>query len=152
AETKPEILPSHPGHEVRSARLAAEFCARFRAPAEVRDLAILVAEYHVKIHRVAELRPNSLLELLENLDAFRRPARIADILLACQCDALGRGFSIPNDYPSAAYIPAALEAARTVDMNAIVAATGGGAAVKAALREARLATVTAFVKRTRSES
>lgn len=150
-ETTPETLPSHPGHELASARLASEFCTRFRVPAAVREIAVLVAEYHVKIHRALELRPATLLELLEDLDAFRRPARIAEILMACQCDALGRGVGIPNTYPPAAYLKAALTAAQNIDVNAIVKAATGDA-IKVALRAARLAAVTAFVTGTRSES
>jgi tRNA nucleotidyltransferase (CCA-adding enzyme) len=145
-ETRPELLPSHPGHEARGARLVDEFCTRFRVPSALRDIAVLVAGYHIKIHRVMELKPSTLVDLLADLDAFRRPARIADILLACQCDALGRGFGVPTTYRQAGYLQAALDAARAIDVSAIVAAAPSGSEVKAALRDARIAAIADFRK------
>ncbi|MSR13995.1 MAG: multifunctional CCA addition/repair protein [Gammaproteobacteria bacterium] len=150
AETASNVLPSHPGHEERGAQLVGNFCAHFRVPVAVRDLAVLVARYHVKIHRALELRPSTLVALLEDLDAFRRPNRIDDILLACQCDALGRGFGIPESYPQAPYLRAVLDAARAVDAQEIVSAGLEGGAVKVALHKARIAAVTAQVKRIRN--
>ena len=38
--------------------------------------------YHAKVHRAAELRPGTLLELLEATDAFRRVERFERLLLA----------------------------------------------------------------------
>jgi tRNA nucleotidyltransferase (CCA-adding enzyme) len=43
------------------------------------------------VHRAAELRPGTVLELLEATDAFRRPERFDRMLVACEADARGRG-------------------------------------------------------------
>jgi tRNA nucleotidyltransferase (CCA-adding enzyme) len=48
-------LPRHPGHEERSVELAGEVCARLKVPVDCRDLALLVARYHGKVHRAHEL-------------------------------------------------------------------------------------------------
>ena len=82
--------PSHRGHEERSVELIETLCARLRLPGEYRDLAVLVARYHGIVHRVFELRAKTLLDFMERSDAFRRPERFAQLLLACEADARGR--------------------------------------------------------------
>ena len=64
---------------------------------------MLVSRYHLDAHRVAELRDSTLLELLERLDAFRRPARFEQFVLACEADARGRKGLENRDYPQADY-------------------------------------------------
>ncbi|MGD9603353.1 MAG: multifunctional CCA addition/repair protein [Gammaproteobacteria bacterium] len=141
AETPPHLLPRHPGHEERSARLADALCVRLRVPNALRELAIAVARHHLRIHRAGELRPSTLVDLLTELDAFRRPARLTDVLTACALDMQGRGDLAPRPYPPAAIIEGALAACRTVDTRAIAARGGDGDAIKAAIREARIAAV-----------
>ena len=36
------------------------------------------------------------MRLLERCDAFRKPQRFADVLLACECEAQARGLSGPK--------------------------------------------------------
>lgn len=141
AETPSECLPGHPGHEERSARLTERFCARLRVPNALRELAVLVARYHVKIHRALELRATTLVDLLTDLDAFRRPARLAEILQACEIDAIGRGDGAPRPYPQAQVMRDTLAACQAVEIEAIVARGGDGNTIKTALRAARSAAV-----------
>ncbi|WP_281077052.1 multifunctional CCA addition/repair protein, partial [Variovorax paradoxus] len=97
--TDPEILPRHIGHEKRSAELLQAVCDRWRVPVDLRELAEVVAREHGNIHRSGELDAAALVRLLERCDAFRKPARFAEALLACECDARGRlGFE-QRDYP-----------------------------------------------------
>ena len=63
---------------------------RLRVPNECRELAVLASRHHGNVHRAAELRPQTVLELLEKTDAFRRPERFAELMLACEADARGR--------------------------------------------------------------
>jgi tRNA nucleotidyltransferase (CCA-adding enzyme) len=88
--TPAEMLPRHLGHEERSARMLKGICERLRIPAECRELADVVAREHGNIHRSDELGPAALVRLLERCDAFRKPQRFAEVLLACECDARGR--------------------------------------------------------------
>ncbi len=88
--TPPEILPRHIGHEERSARLLKGLCERLRVPVDCRELADVVAREHGNIHRSADFSAAALVRLLERCDAFRKPQRFADVLLACECDARGR--------------------------------------------------------------
>lgn len=88
--TPADILPRHVGHEARSVELVREVCQRLRVPTECRELAEVVAREHGNVHRSGELGATALVRLLERCDAFRKPQRFAEILLACECDARGR--------------------------------------------------------------
>ena len=112
--TPPDQWPSHRDHEERGAELIRTFCARYPVPNELRDLAVLVARYHTHCHRVAELRPGTLLKTLKGLDAFRRPARLERFLLACEADARGRKGLQDNAYPQADRVRAAFKAANAI--------------------------------------
>ena len=74
-------------------------CERLRVPTECRELADVVAREHGNIHRSSELGAAALMRLLERCDAFRKPQRFADVLLACECDARGRLGLEDSTYP-----------------------------------------------------
>lgn len=117
--TPADVLPRHPGHEQKSVALLAPLCDRLRVPSDCREIARLVARYHGDIHRVAELRPTTQLEVLETCDALRRPERFMQILLACEADYRGRLGWEERTYPQAEAWQAALAAVRAVDAGAI---------------------------------
>src|SRR4030042_1567361 len=54
--TPPEEWPKHRGHEERSVDLVRAVCQRLRTPNEYRDLALLVARYHLHCYRATHLR------------------------------------------------------------------------------------------------
>lgn len=112
--TSADMLPRHIGHEERSARLLKDVCERFRVPIECREIADVVAREHGNIHRSSDLGAAAVVRLLERCDAFRKPQRFADILLACECDARGRlGFE-DSPYPQRPRLLQALAAAQSV--------------------------------------
>ncbi|MBG6074724.1 multifunctional CCA addition/repair protein [Polaromonas sp. CG_9.11] len=112
--TPADVLPRHIGHEERSARLLKGVCQRLRVPVECRDIADVVAREHGNIHRSSEFSPAAVVRLLERCDAFRKPQRFADILLACECDARGRLGLEESAYPQRPRLLAALAAAQSV--------------------------------------
>jgi tRNA nucleotidyltransferase (CCA-adding enzyme) len=113
--TPPEVLPRHIGHEQRSADLLKKLCNRLRVPNECRELADVVAREHGNIHRSHEHGASALVRLLERCDAFRKPQRFEQVLLACECDARGRLGMEERPYPQRDRLLAALAAARGVD-------------------------------------
>lgn len=117
--TPPDALPRHIGHEARSARLLQDLAERLHVPVECRELADAVAREHGNIHRSGEFGAAALVRLLERCDAFRRPARMAGILLACECDARGRLGKDDAPYPQRSRLVAALAAAQSVDTTAV---------------------------------
>ena len=113
------LLPSHPGHELRGCRLIRDLAARLPVPRACRDLALLVAEYHTHVHRALELRPKTILNVLEKTDAFRRPDRFEQFLVTCEADARGRAGLENRRYEQAGYFRGAFAAASAVDAGAI---------------------------------
>jgi tRNA nucleotidyltransferase (CCA-adding enzyme) len=134
--TPKEEWPKHIGHEERGVALVRALCRRFRVPNEYRDLAVLVSRYHLHCHRALELRPATVLETLEGVDAFRRPERLEQFLLACEADFRGRTGFEQRPYPQAQRFRRAFEAAKTVD-TARIAAAAAGADIGEKIRQAR---------------
>ena len=112
--TPAEVLPRHIGHEERSVRLLQEVSARLRVPTECRQLAEVVAREHGNIHRSADFGAAAVVRLLQRCDAFRKPQRFAEVLLACECDARGRLGFADAAYPQRARLQLALQAALSV--------------------------------------
>lgn len=129
-------LPSHPGHEIRGCRLIRELATRLPVPKASRDLALIVAEFHTHCHRALELRPETILKVLEKTDAFRRPDRFEQFLVSCEADARGRGGLENRRYPQADFLRGAHAAAAAVDAGAI-AAGSEARKIPAAVRRAR---------------
>ena len=117
--TPAEEWPRHHGHEARSVDLVKALCNRLRVPNDCAELARITARYHGDVHRALQLRPDTILKMLEATDALRRPARFEAFLQACECDARGRPGFETVDYPSAAHLRRALTAAQNVDAAAI---------------------------------
>lgn len=134
--------PKHYGHEERSVDLVRQLCTRLRVPNEFRDLALAVARHHGVMHRIDELRPGTVLELIESVDFLRRPERLDPFLAACEADFRGRTGYEDRPYPQAAQLRAALAAVRAVDAAAIAAETGGnGANIADRIRQARIGAI-----------
>jgi tRNA nucleotidyltransferase (CCA-adding enzyme) len=114
ATTPADILPRHIGHEMRSADLLKGLCQRLRVPTDCRDLADVVAREHGNIHRGLGISAAAALRLLERADAFRKPQRFVDVLLACECDARGRLGLGEQPYPQRSHWLAVLQAAQSV--------------------------------------
>jgi tRNA nucleotidyltransferase (CCA-adding enzyme) len=136
--TPADILPRHHGHELKSLTMVEAVCERLRVPTDCRDVARLVARFHGDMHRVAELRPETQLTLLERCDALRRPERFELILLACEADYRGRLGWEERDYVQAAAWRAALAAVRAIDAGAIAGATADPRAIPGNIGAARV--------------
>ena len=147
--TPAEMLPRHIGHEARSTRLLKGVCERLRVPNDCRELADVVAREHGNIHRSSELGAAALVRLLERCDAFRKPARFDEALLACECDARGRlGFENAA-YPQRQRLLQALQAAQSVDTSGVAsaaqAAGADGRLIGEKVHAARVAAVNAGI-------
>ncbi len=119
--TPTDLLPRHHGHEGRSVHLTSSLCARLKVPNDCRDLALLAARWHGDIHRAEELRPETIVSLLEKTDALRRPGRFEQLLEVCLCDHTGRLGWQDRPYPSPERLRQALAAIGGVDAGAIAA-------------------------------
>jgi tRNA nucleotidyltransferase (CCA-adding enzyme) len=136
--TAPADWPSHRGHEERSVALIEALAARLRIPNDYRELAVIVARYHGSVHRAFELRPATILEFMERADAFRRPERFAQALLACEADSRGRTGLETKPYPQRDYLSAARDAAAAVKPSAQEIAAHSGAKIAQHLQQRRI--------------
>lgn len=136
--TPADVLPRHIGHEERSVRLLKDVHKRLRVPNDCKELAIMVAKFHGKLHAVEEMRPSTLLSFLIELDAIRQPDRLNYFLAACEADSRGRTGFENRSLPEAARLLSALKAALSVDAGAIASAHDEPERIKLAVFEARL--------------
>ena len=99
ALTPQDMLPRHIGHEHAGLRPLRALCERLKVPTEHRELAVMACREHLNVHRLFELRDSTVLELLARCDAFRKPERIAQLVLVCEADKRGRASMADSDYP-----------------------------------------------------
>ena len=141
AQTPPDILPRHLGHEERSFGLTETLSARLRVPNDCRDLALLMARYHGTIHRAAELKASTIVSLFEKADALRRPERFQQLLDACLCDYTGRLGWEDKAYDSPQHLRTALAAVNAVEAGKIAAACSDKLKIPKRIHAARVSTV-----------
>ena len=133
-------LPRHVMHEQRGIAPLLAMCERLRVPTEHRELAIIACREHLNVHRIDELKPATVHELIARCDGFRKPQRIAQLAIACEADARGRAGLGDSPYPQAAMLRRLHAIAMSV-RSADVAAGLEGPAVGEALRKARIAAI-----------
>ena len=129
AATPSAEWPSHRMHDMRGLPLVEKFCERLRVPSACRDLALIVTRDHLNVHRCAELRPQTLLELLDRMQALRKTEMFEQAVQACICDARGRKGFERADYAPADYLQDAALAARAVQAKDVIAAGFSGVQV-----------------------
>ena len=131
--------PTHRGHEERGVALLHGLASRLRVPGDYRELAELAARWHGLANRAMELRPRTLLELLESCDAMRRPDRFRELLLAFEADYRGRGGWRLRPYPQAERLGRALTVALATTLDDADRAGLPGEQIGVLLRRRRLA-------------
>ena len=135
---------------IRSARLSKIVCERLRVPVDCRELADVVAMEHGNIHRSSECGAAALVRLLERCDAFRKPRRFADVLLACECDARGQLGLDESAYPQRQRLVDVLKAAQSVVTSVIAEAAMAegldGKKIGERVHAARVTAVAAYIK------
>ena len=138
ALTPREELPRHVGHEHRGVQPLRTLAARLKVPTDYAELAELVCREHLNAHRAFELKPATVLKLLIALDALRRPERLQIFLTACLADKRGRLGHEHDDYPQAAWLDQARNAAASITAAPFVAQGLQGPAIGQAMERARI--------------
>jgi len=142
--TPAEEWPRHVAHEHRGIEPVRELSARLRVPAEHRELALVVCEHHLVMHRIDELKPSTLMNLIERLDGLRRPERVGRFALACEADHRGRLGLADRPYPQRQRLLAALDAAKAVSTRALLDRGLSGVELGEALRKERIKAIAAL--------
>lgn len=118
--TPKDILPHHYDHEERGVNLVKELCERYKVPNQYRQLAEITSRYHTHVHRAFEVKPKTLLKVLNNTDAFRKPERFKQFITACIADSHGRPGYENYDYRQASFFELVRDKAAAVDVQAII--------------------------------
>ncbi|MBS0193891.1 MAG: multifunctional CCA addition/repair protein [Proteobacteria bacterium] len=143
ALTPAHILPRHLGHEQAGLKPLAALCERLKVPSAQRELAVAVCREHLNVHRIDELRDDTVHDLIARCDGFRKPALIAGLATVCEADKRGRLGLHDSAYPQAETLRTLHRAALAVDAGAIVASGAVGPEVGKLLRKARIAAIAA---------
>jgi len=141
ALTPPEQWPRHIQHERVGIVPVRGMCERLKVPAEYRDMAVIVCREHLNIHRLHELHPATIHDLLVRCDAFRRPDRVRLLALACEADKRGRLGQEDSDYPQGRRLLALHAAALALHARDVIGPEVSGPEIGQALRRARIAAI-----------
>ncbi len=136
--TSNEHWPSHKGHEKAGLPLVEKISKELKVPLYCKQLALKVCEHHLHCHKAFQLKPSTLLKILNQLDVWRKPQEFYDFIIACKSDFLGRlGFE-DRSYPQEQYLKDAMLAARQINAKGFVEQGLKGIAIKEAMAKARL--------------
>jgi len=138
ALTPPEKWPSHHGHGPAGVPIVEALCQRLRVPNQVRDLALVVTEFHDVVHTIERQPADALVALFDRIDAWRKPDRVEKMALASEADARGRTTLESMAYPQGDYLRRAFALAQAVPTKAVVEAGFTGAAVREELTRRRV--------------
>lgn len=136
--TPKEQWPSHKQHEEKGLPLIQQLCERIKVPNEFRELALAVCAQHGHIHRIAELGSDAILTILDQLDVWRKPQRLNDVLLCCEADHRGRLGFTDHPYPQKALLLQAYQAALQVNVQAVIEDGFKARAIKEELNKRRI--------------
>ncbi|EGZ45474.1 multifunctional CCA addition/repair protein [Neisseria wadsworthii] len=125
ALTPADILPKHHGHDLAGVAPVRAVNTRWRVPKACSELAELVCRWHIQLHSVAQLKPQTVLKTLKQTDAFRRSERFKQALNVCQADHQGRLGQENTPYLQRERWLALLAAAQSVNTAAIAAEHAG---------------------------
>jgi tRNA nucleotidyltransferase (CCA-adding enzyme) len=138
------LLPRHHGHESAPSGSSTR-CARAYRCRIAFATSQCTSPLSRQVHRAAELKPQTIVKLIGDVDGLRQPQRFEEFLLACEIDARGR--KKRSNSRTRKQESCARRAARAVDASALRTERGldGAAlgrrcmpsakAVKAALRD-----------------
>lgn len=142
--TPADVLPRHTGHEARGLPLVKTLCERLKVPNEYRKLALVVTEYHLQCHRAADLKVETLLNLLRGVGALKSSAKLEPFLLSCEADARGRLGLENRHYSSPNYLRRAQSALATVSIADLVPLGVAGDEIGRQLHDRQIARLTEF--------
>ncbi len=138
--------PKHHGHEARSTRLVQQLCDRLKVPRSYRELALAVAKYHGHYHRAEEMRAETILKLLEGVDAFRRPERFEEFLIAGEADQRGRSGFEEAHFTQGDTLRRAYAAAAAIETTPILTDGFAGEAIREELKRRRCSAIRAALR------
>ncbi len=140
-ETPEYLWPKHRGHEKAGIAVIEQLCERIKAPSNYSQLAKITSEFHLQVHQLSQLKPNTIVKLLIRTDAFRKPEQFQQFLHACEADYKGRTGFENRDYPQAKQLKQALSACQQIDTQQLIKQGYQGKKLGDAIHQARIKVV-----------
>ncbi len=134
-------LPHHHGHEKKGLLILQKMCQRLRVPTHFKQLALLVTEYHTHCHKINELNPATIIDLLQKLGAFKSQKTLEHFVLACEADAKGRTGFENIDYVQAQKLKQLARLANEIDTTTVLNSGLQGERIGQAIRQLRIAKI-----------
>ena len=144
--TPKDKWPAHHGHEDGGVPLVEKLCDRLRIPNDFRDLAVITARFHLHYHRAYELRADTLLKLIEQTDALRKPQRFENFLIACMADTRGRPGFEQEPCTQTAYFLNIVNAVRAINIDDLKTQQLTGKVMAEEIAKKRLDAIKSLVK------
>ncbi|HGJ5873897.1 MULTISPECIES: multifunctional CCA addition/repair protein [Arsenophonus] len=142
ALTPPEQWPAHGDHAIKAIPLIEAMCNRLRIPSRIKELAKLVARFHQQIHQINQLQPESVINLFNQLDSWRKPERINQLVIACEADARSWLEREHITYPQAKFVIEAFETVQKVSSKNLIEQGIKGIAIRDELTRQRIQALT----------
>ncbi|WGO83979.1 multifunctional CCA addition/repair protein [Arsenophonus apicola] len=142
ALTPPEQWPAHGDHAIKAIPLIEAMCNRLRIPNKIKELAKLVARFHQQIHQINQLQPESVINLFNQLDSWRKPERINQLVIACEADARSWLEREHITYPQAKFVIEAFETVQQVSSKNLIEQGIKGIAIRDELTRQRIQALT----------
>jgi tRNA nucleotidyltransferase (CCA-adding enzyme) len=110
AVTDKDKWPGHVDHETLGVPLVEAVCNTYGIDGYERKLALLVCEHHLNAHRSFDMRPRSVITLLEEHGLLADKRLLNDFIVACESDARGRLGKHDSEYRQGVYLRNCAEA------------------------------------------
>ncbi|AIC09691.1 multifunctional CCA addition/repair protein [Xylella fastidiosa subsp. sandyi] len=130
--------PHHPMHEQRGMAPTQQLSERLKVPRNYQQLALIACREHLNVHRLSKLHDNTVYELLQRCDAFRRPERIAQLAIVCEADYRGRYGHEDANYPQGQHLCRLHAAALAINARDLNRQDLHGTQIGEALAQARI--------------
>lgn len=140
--TPKKILPKHIGHEESGLKLVKDFGKRFRIPNEWLEASMVVTKFHLKVHRLKEMKASTIVRMFYEMDAFRKPHLVNILAQAAEADEMGK---LKDKGEAESDLEAYFSIVRDVSSKDVVIQKQGKE-VGEAIREERIRRLQAFIK------
>ncbi|WP_286035539.1 multifunctional CCA addition/repair protein [Succinatimonas hippei] len=138
--------PHHHNHCALGVEPLKQLCKRLKVPKDYEELAYIVVFHHSYMHHLYRNGAEGIVNLLDELDAWRRPQRIKPFVQCCKCDFLGRKGFENRPFPRADYFLAIFSLCLSVKAGEFISQGCTGKDIGIKMHEKRVTLVKEFMK------
>lgn len=114
--TPQKVLPRHIGHEEAGIPLVKRLSKRLKVPNEWLEAAVVVTKFHLRVHRIFEMKASSIVRMFYEMDAFRKPYLVKTLALCCEADDMGK---LKDSVPQGRYLEECFEKIKDISLGEI---------------------------------